>query len=110
MSIRDEQVVQPLASYETMLAEWKAEHRAALRMSAIFFVLTFITNGLLIRYLQAEPHTPAIWLLVTALSFAVAVPFYLQSRMRKPLPIDVEINKALRRGAGLPDDVEGEGS
>lgn len=31
-SIRDEQVVQPLASYETMLAEWKAEHRAALRM------------------------------------------------------------------------------
>lgn len=109
MSNRDEQDVPPLASYETMLAEWKAQCRRSAGLSAAFFLAALAANVAIVLALDMKNLTWVSWLIVVGVSAAIGAPFYLRELMLKPRRYDVEINRMLRRSVGLRDDVaEGE--
>ena len=105
MSNRDEQDVPPLASYETMLAEWKVQCRRSAWFSAAFFFAALVANVAIVLALDLKNLTWVSWLIVVALSAAIGAPFYLRELALKPRRIDVEINRMLRRSVGLRDDV-----
>jgi len=105
MSNHDEQDVPPLASYETMLAEWKVQCRRSAWVSAAFFAAALVANVAIVLALELKNLTWVSWLIVVGVSAAIGAPFYVRELMLKPRRYDVEVNRMLRRSVGLRDDV-----
>lgn len=98
-----------LASYKTLMAQWRAERRRALLVAGAQILLIAAVLAALRFAFTDFPNLPSWpkWMAISlGFAFTLGAPVYLVCLGSKPRPEDVEENRALRRACGMDDSVE----